>query len=135
MRLPARFSLHPESDIVLAMLSERISAIVTSFSQNVDSVLELMKFDQLVLEVAIRHVEALHERLTRLHEFDNPRFDVAHTLQMLRGIRRNDSLKPHYREMLNQCNVLLVSYFSGAVGDIFASASLTLLEPGVVQRC
>ena len=112
------------------MLSAQLTQVLNTFAANSESVCELMKFDQLVLEVAIGQVEALHLRLTGVHGFDNPRFDVAHTLQILKGIHEHDSLKPHYREMLNQCNVLLVSYFSAAVGDIFRTSVTEAVRSG-----
>src|SRR3954467_4927584 len=96
-------------------LTDYLERILNTLSKNAAAVSELMQFDQLVLQTAIGHVEALHLRLTGLHGFDNPRFDVAHTLQLLKGIHEHDSLQPHYKEMLNQCNVQLVSYFSAAV--------------------
>jgi hypothetical protein len=112
------------------MLLASIDRIVSTFTANVESVYELMNFDRLVLDVAIRHLEQLQERLTKLHGFDNPRFDVGHTLTLLRGIHDHDSLEHNYREMLNQCNVLLVSYFSSAVGDIFKSAVSEAVRSG-----
>jgi hypothetical protein len=111
------------------MLSSALAKILTTFTTNSDAVAELMKFDRLVLDVAIGHVETLHNRL-KAHGFDNPRLDVAHTLQLLKGIHEHESLKPSYREMLNQCNVLLVSYFSAAVGDIFRTSVTEAVRSG-----
>jgi hypothetical protein len=55
---------------------------------------------------------------------------VFNTLQFLKGIHDHDSLSPHYREMLNQCNVLLVSHFSSAVAEIFRTSVTEAVRAG-----
>ncbi len=111
----------PSSKLIVTphMLKAVHAQVVETFKANSDAVLELMKFDSFVLDTAIQLIESVHDRLTRVHGLDDPRFDVRHALSLLKNIHQNASLKPHYQEMLNQCNVLLVSYFSAAIGDIF----------------
>jgi hypothetical protein len=97
-----------------------------------------MRFDSSVIDFAVQHLGSLQNRLKNVHGLDNPRFDVENTLRMLQNIRSNQSLRKHYEEMLNQCNVLLVSYFSSAVADIFrtgvAEAVRTGSRPDILRQ-
>src|SRR5262249_23284110 len=102
---------------------------LSTFETKVASVFALMKFDRGVLDFSISHFNTLSMRLKE-HGFENPRYDVAHTLQALQNIRRNESLRPNYEQMLNQCNVLLVSYFSAAIGDVFKMAVASAIRSG-----
>jgi hypothetical protein len=111
-------------------LQEYLFHILTTFRVNVESVNELMRFDTMVLEFALRHLNILQERLTKVEGFDNPQFHVEHTITRLRNVRINDSLGPHYQQMLNQCNVLLVSYFSSAVGETFRAGVADAIRTG-----
>ena len=77
-----------------------------------------MRFDSHVIELVVQHLESLNHRLAAVHA-DSSRLNVSNTLSMVRSIHTNRSLEPYNQQMLNQCNVLLVSYFSSAVGDIF----------------
>jgi hypothetical protein len=113
----------------LVVLQEQLATILATFGGNVESVKALMRFDSNVLEFALQHLESLQDRLLAVHA-DNSRMNVANTLSMLRNIRTNHSLEPHYRQMLNQCNVLLVSYFSAAVGDIFRAGVADAVRNG-----
>ena len=88
-----------------------------------------MRFDSNVLEFALIHLNALQARLTAIHA-DSSRLNVSNTLAMLQNIRTNESLQPHYRQMLNQCDVLLVSYFSSAIGDIFKAGVADAVRHG-----
>jgi len=49
---------------------------------------------------------------------------------MLRNIRSAGSLERYYREMLNQCIVLLVSYFASATADIFRAGVVDAVKTG-----
>lgn len=89
-----------------------------------------MNFDRLVLDYAITRLDTLQERLTKIHEIANARFDVSTVLTALRGIREHDSLRSQYAQIFNQCNVLLVSYFSSAVADIFRASVTDAIKWG-----
>lgn len=97
------------------------SSIEQKFTIDVESVYALMNFDHTVLELAITQVSDLQERLTKHHKFDNARLSVVRTLTLLQNIRNNNSLRPRYHVIFNQCVVLLVSYFGAAVGEVFRS--------------
>jgi hypothetical protein len=92
-----------------------------NFQENVKSVNDLMNFDDLILSFGIRALERVN-RFIENQGIQNPSCDVTKELNQFKQIRSNKSLKPHYQIMLNQCVVLLVSYFSSAVEDIFTTA-------------
>ena len=94
-------------------------SVLEAFQTHVESVHRLMNFDRDVLAHAIEAIEGLQERLTQHHKLDNPHLTAARTLQILRGYRKHDSLRPRYRTIFNQALVLLVSYFGSAVHDAF----------------
>lgn len=77
-----------------------------------------MSFDRDVLDFAINSVNELQTRLTSLG-VDNPRLAATSTLQALRQVRANDSLRSRYESIFNQALVLLVSYFSSVMDDLF----------------
>jgi hypothetical protein len=100
------------------MSTNNLENIRRTFQQNLASVDKLINFDREVQDFAINSVEDLHDRLKRSN-LDNPKLNAERTLQVLRQIRENDSLRPRYETIFNQAVVLLVSYFGSAVGDIF----------------
>jgi len=91
--------------------------IIGTFENNIGLVDKLANFDRIVLHFAISSVDALQHRLKK--RFENERLLATSTLTQLRNIRNNDSMRPQYEEILNQCVVLLVSHFGSAVSDIF----------------
>jgi hypothetical protein len=94
--------------------------ILDTFEQHVTDVQRLISFDSEVMHVAISTVEELHRTLKKNNQ--NDQMNGGRTLQILRGIRNNESLKPRFSLILNQAVVLLVSYFGSAVDDIFRRA-------------
>lgn len=114
----------------MSNLTQRLRSIGDTFQTNTASVRSLMQFDEVVLQFAIRQLENLQERLTRVHQIDNARLDVSQALEVLRKIRINDSLSIQYKQVLNQCNVLLVSYFSSAISDVFKASIAEAVRDG-----
>jgi len=106
-----------------------ISNVLGTFLKNVNAVEELMTFDGVILEFCINNLEQLDNRLKGAG-FDNPRLRVGNTIQAIRNIRDNASLKTRYEEMQNQCLVLLVSYFSLSVRDLFRGCLAYALHSG-----
>jgi len=102
-------------------MDEELTRIRENFQENVKSLNDLMNFDDLILDFGIRSLEKADGFIKRQH-IQNPLCDVTKALNQFKNIRSNKSLKPHYQIMLNQCVVLLVSYFSSAVEDIFTTA-------------
>lgn len=95
-----------------------VTSSLSAFKANVESVHRLMNFDRDVLSHAIEAIEGLQERLER-QGIENPALDATRTLEILRGFRSHDSLRPRYQTIFNQAVVLLVSYFGSAVHDVF----------------
>ena len=111
--------------------------ILETFKQHTSDVDRLMAFDREVMQVAITTVEELHNRLVIQQQIKNEQLNGARTLQMLRGIRDHETLKPRFSLILNQAIVLLVSYFGSAVEDIFfyaISASLRSNSPSRLNK-
>lgn len=109
-------------------------AILDNFSQHVADVDRLIEFDREVMHVAINAVEDLHNRLVNTQKITNEQLNGARALQILRGVRDNESLKPRFSLILNQAIVLLVSYFGSAVEDIFSSAVTAALHGTASSR-
>jgi hypothetical protein len=105
----------------MAILTE-IRRIKETFSDNLKSVDELINFDKIVLNIAISHLDELTKKLKFHHRLDNPHLSVDKTLQMLKNIREHKSLEINYKRVFNQCLVLLVSYFSTTVRELFQTA-------------
>lgn len=92
--------------------------IVNTFKDHIQSVEKLMTFDDDVLSIAISNIEELQNKLQRLG-VNNPHVSAQSTLIQLKGFRANKSLQPRYETIFNQALVLLASYFSSTVSDLF----------------
>ena len=95
--------------------------ILANFKQHASNVDRLIDFDREVMHVAFATVDDLHQRLVK-QRVENEQLNGTRALQLLRGIRDHESLKPRFSLILNQAVVLLVSYFGSAVEDIFSYA-------------
>ncbi len=98
-----------------------------------------MDFDRAVLNIAISRIETLNDKRRAYLVKDvaatpgytpspNPHLTADTLLQTLKNLRTNDSLKLYYDVMLNQCLVLLVSFFGAAVRSLFESLVVRSLE-------
>lgn len=96
--------------------------IIGQFKNNIESVFQLINFDQLILEFTIRRLEKLNEDLKSVHGITNPYLLVEPHIRGLKNIRTNGSLKLHYDIMKNQSLVLLVSYFSSSIEEVFKNS-------------
>lgn len=81
-----------------------------------------MNFDRDVQDMAIQQIESLHQQFVS-EGITNEQRNGKRTLDILKGIRTNDSLRPRYKTIFNQAVVLLVSYFGSALSDCFRSAT------------
>lgn len=90
------------------------------FKSNVAEVDRLVNFVQEVLQVALSAVQVLHEQLK--DRFGDERLNGRRTLQLISGIRDNDTVRFKYQAIFNQAVVLLVSHFASALGDVFREA-------------
>jgi len=110
-----------------------LDAVVARFKQNVDAVRTLSNLDRQVLGFAISAIEKRDERL-RKARVDNPQILAGNTLQQLRNIRENDSLRPGFQALVNQCVVLLASYFASGVADLFRAAIPSALATAPTEK-
>ena len=97
-------------------------SVVSRFHSNCDDVERLINFDREVLQLVIISLEDLHEKLKPHH--GTAQMNGGRVLEIVRGIRSNDSLRHRYGVIFNQAVVLLVSHFSAALGDIFRASLL-----------
>lgn len=104
-----------------------LDQVIDGFRENLLGVEKLINFDREILELMIMQLTDLQSRLTS-QGYDNPRLNVATTLQLIARVRENDSLRPRYRTIFNQAVVLLVSYFASALGDVFRYGISARLE-------
>lgn len=108
-------------------MRELVGHVLETFQDNVDCVLKLADFDHVVLEFAIRSVQAVHDRARR-QGITNYLFSLEKCLNHLKTIRENDSMRVQYEHVFNQCVVLLVSYFGSAVTEIFGRCVSQILK-------
>lgn len=97
-------------------LGSDLKKIVQNFQMHIASVEKLMNFDHEVLEVAITSLREWRSQVR-----DNPKLQrsAEHRIKLLDNIRLNDSLKDRYETIFNQALVLLISYFSSSMHDLF----------------
>ena len=101
------------------------------FKINVSEVDRLVNFDREILQVAESAAEVLHGQLKE--RFGDERLNAGRLLQVIRGIRDNDSVRSKYQAIYNQAVVLLVSHFASSLGDVFrdaVTARLASNDPG-----
>lgn len=105
--------------MTLKEIKDQCSASIQTFEVNADSVKGLIEFDNLLLGIAITSVGRLVDDLKKVKGITNPHLTAESTLKQLQKIKTNNSLAIHYQKMYNSCLVLLVSYFTSAVSEIF----------------
>ncbi len=99
----------------------RYSYIVKNFTSQVEEVKKLSSFDQDILSVVIGSLESLSVDLHRAG-IDNPSLLPDKTIDIIKNVKTHGSLRQRYETINNHSIVLLVSYFSSAVGDLFNAA-------------
>jgi len=99
---------------------ESVSRIEEVFCKNLDTVIELLNFDRIILDTCTHHIESLNEKLKAApFEIGNKLYLADHTLKTIKNVRTNDSLRPKYKHIFNSCLVLQVSYFTSALEEMF----------------
>lgn len=97
-----------------------LQKIEDRFEEHLRTVDELISFDRIILNLCINHIENLNNRLkSGPFGITNPMYLAEGTLQTMKTVRQNDSLRINYLSMFNSCLVLQVSYFTSIVDDIF----------------
>src|SRR5688572_10460904 len=99
-------------------MTETFPSTVAQFEKNVQAALQLADLDRGLIEHAIKVIQARDERLKKAG-ITNPRMLSGDIIQNLLTIRQNDSLRSGFQALVDQTVVLLVSYFSSAVGQLF----------------
>lgn len=99
---------------------------LSTFKSNVAEVDRLINFDKEVLQVVTMTMEDLHGHLKQ--KFADERLNGARALQVVKGIRNNETLRTKYQAIFNQAIVLLVSHFASALGEAFRAAVSINLE-------
>jgi len=100
---------------------------VENFETNLRSIEQLVRFDDLLIEMVLGPLERHRERLVKA-EITNARLLPDGLLATLRNIKRSESLKTYYRALYNQWLVLLVSYFGSAVRDLFVDGAAAAIR-------
>jgi hypothetical protein len=105
---------------------------ISRFKANIASLHQLMQFDDLLLEFIIGPLRRLSQRHEKakipLHNRPNA------ILKVLENIKDNQSLRPYYEAMYNQCLVLLVSYFASATRQLFVDAISAAIDEGTIPK-
>jgi len=97
-----------------------INDLKSNFEKNVALVEELMHFDRFVVDFCIQQIQTLNEKIkSNPHVKGNKYLHADNIITNLTNIRQNDSMKLMYSKVNNQCLVLLVSYFSSSIREIF----------------
>lgn len=103
------------------------AVVAASVYRNIDTVLRLLTFDRDIVDVAVdvlrSVVDALEEK--QLHSLTTR---VANRAEALATLSANESLKPQYDAMFNQCVVLLVSYFGSGLHQLFRVSAAEALR-------
>lgn len=112
---------------------KKFQLIIDNFNDRVDGVNKLLMLDELIIGSTI---ELLEERQVNLRNcgIDNVHMLGETALQQLKGIRDHKSLKPGYELIHNQCVVLLVSYFSSSMHDLFDTAATIVLGEAMPDK-
>lgn len=97
------------------------------FEAQVRSINKLLLWDRLIIDKTVEALEDRQESLKNLG-VENAYHLSSNAIQNLKNIRKSEALHLGYELLHNQCVVLLVSYFSSAIHDIFNSSVTTLLR-------
>ncbi len=108
-------------------------AIVDNFKDRVEDVNKLLILDELIIGSTIGVLEERQKNL-RSSGIENAYMLGENALQQLKNIRDHKSLKPGYKLIHNQCVVLLVSYFSSSMHDLFDTATTMILKSGIPKK-
>ncbi|MGN6568252.1 MAG: CHC2 zinc finger domain-containing protein [Flavipsychrobacter sp.] len=120
-KLPVQFSQENEQTTKNLLLGITLDNVVANFNSHIDSVLELLEFDKILMQFCISQIEELSVRIKSNKEIavTSVYYLPDTTLQALYNIQQNESLKRNFTAIYNQGVVLLVAYFTSAVKDFF----------------
>lgn len=110
-------------------MDETLDTIIGTFKNNVRLVYELMDFDRDVQERALGILKDVEAAAGDELKY-TARVRLSNGIRTVENVRTNDSLRRHYEHILNQCVVLLVSYFDSAVRSVFGYVLQAQLDAG-----
>ncbi len=101
--------------------SNILRPILINLNSNIQSISELMNFDRSILDFCILQLELLDSNIKENKEIQitNVRFFPTNTLIQLKNIKQNQSFISRYGTIYNQCIVLLISYMTSSLTEIF----------------
>lgn len=107
--------------------------ILENFKNRVDEVNKLLTIDEVIIKTALYILEEKQKNLENL-DIENAALIGLNAITQLKNIRDNKSLKPQYKLIHNQCVVLLVSYFTSSLHDLFNLAVTNHLIKRDIQK-
>tara|TARA_R110002073_G_scaffold11782_5_gene53115 strand:+ start:338 stop:1093 length:756 start_codon:yes stop_codon:yes gene_type:complete len=107
--------------------------ILDNFNDKVEDVKKLLILDDLILDTTVDILEERQDSL-RKSGIENAHMLGENALLQVKNIRNNQSLKPGYKLIHNQCVVLLVSYFSSSMHDFFDTAATNVLRRDLPKK-
>ena len=113
-------------------MKDRADKITSNFASNVEAVRKLMDFDTTLLQICLSMLKSTNEKIKKSKATNLFFLDKA--INSLEDIRENDSLKPFYETIYNECIVLLVSYFASALKDLFSACIEECIISGKSDR-
>jgi hypothetical protein len=92
-----------------------------NYLNNSEAIHQLMNFDRILLDFCIQQLQQLEENLKNNQQTKITVATLlpANTINALQNIKENDSMRGKYKDIFNQCLVLLVSHFTSALGSVF----------------
>ncbi len=99
-------------------MSKSYQSIIESFKSQTDKILSIPDFDRDVLEQVIISLNELDKDLVA-KEIDNKQLRPVFALNILNSLHDHGHEREKYKPILNQCVVLLVSYFGSTINDLF----------------
>jgi len=110
-------------------MAKTLTSVRSAFVQQCTAVVELLEFDDLIVEHLVAGLDWIVEELEskNQHTLAN---SVGNRLKVLKNVRLAQSLRPRYETIYNQCVVLLVSYFDATMSDLFKVSVAGALKSG-----
>jgi hypothetical protein len=113
------------------MAGERSFAnIAHVFRANVYAMDRLLDFDRIIIDVAVEGLRELALELEGRQGLRGAATTIRSRAKLLANIKANNSLRPEYETIFNQCVVLLISYFTSAIHTLFRQGIVVALSKG-----
>ncbi|MEZ5472295.1 MAG: hypothetical protein R3E90_10970 [Marinicella sp.] len=100
------------------------------FKKNVDDINKLMTFDKIILDISLKGLYELKNKLQSFIGDENPQLWAQNTITILESLRENESVRPRFQVIFNQSVVLLVSVFASSIADMFRTGICELALKG-----